>query len=149
MTVFRTAIVALYFALGAGPALANPAVSEAAEAARLVSAHRASHGLAPVRVDATLIRAAAIQSQAMAVQGVMSHDAAGAFPDRMRSTGVRSPAAENIGMGYSSLQHAFSGWQASHGHNVNMLNPQMTKIGLARAVGSNGQMFWTMVLSGR
>jgi uncharacterized protein YkwD len=131
------------------PAVADTTTQDAVQAARMVSAHRAAHGLPPVKADPTLNRAAAIQSQAMAAQGVMSHSAAGAFPDRMRSTGVRSPAAENIGMGYNSLQHAFSGWQASHGHNVNMLNPEMNKIGLARAVGANGQLFWTMVLSGR
>jgi uncharacterized protein YkwD len=131
------------------PAAADVTTQEATVAARMVSAHRASHGLPPVKVDPVLNRAAAIQSRAMAAQGVMSHDAAGAFPDRMRSTGVRSPAAENIGMGQTSVQHAFSIWQASHGHNVNMLNPEMNKIGLARAAGANGQLFWTMVLSGR
>lgn len=149
MIAFRTALVALSLCLGVSAACADTTTAEASQAARMVSAHRAAHGLSPVRVDPTLNRAAAIQSQAMAAQGVMSHSAAGAFPDRMRSTGVRSPAAENIGMGYNSLQHAFSGWQASHGHNVNMLNPEMNKIGLARAVGANGQLFWTMVLSGR
>ncbi len=123
--------------------------SEAAMAARLVSAHRAASGLPPVRVDVTLNRAAALQSQAMAAQGVMSHEVGGAFPDRMRATGVRSPAAENIGMGYVSLEHAFSGWRDSHGHNVNMLNPEMTRIGLARATGRDGRLYWTMVLSGR
>jgi uncharacterized protein YkwD len=149
MTAFRTALVALSISLGASAAFADAATSEASQAARMVSAHRAAHGLPPVKVDTRLNRAAVIQSQAMAAQGVMSHDAAGAFPDRMRATGVRSPAAENIGVGYNSLDHAFSGWQASHGHNVNMLNPEMNKIGLARAVGSDGRLFWTMVLSGR
>lgn len=148
MKAFASVLALALLALPPG-ARADVTTQEAAQAARMVSAHRAAHGLSPVRVDAALNRAAAIQSQAMAAQGVMSHDAAGAFPDRMRSTGVRSPAAENIGMGYNSLQHAFSGWQASHGHNVNMLNPEMNKIGLARAVGANGQLFWTMVLSGR
>lgn len=122
---------------------------EAAIAARMVSAHRAAHGLPPVKVDAALIRAASLQSEAMARQGIMSHEAAGAFPERMRASRVRSPAAENIGVGYASLEHAFSGWRASHGHNVNMLDPQMNKIGLARAVGADGRIFWTMVLSGR
>lgn len=149
MVVLRIALAVLAISSGATAALANPEASEAAQAARMVSAHRAAHGLPPVRVDATLNRAASIQSQAMAVQGWMSHDVAGAFPDRMRSSGVRSPAAENIGMGYNSLQHAFSGWQASHGHNINMLNPEMNSIGLAKAVGRNGQLFWTMVLSRR
>lgn len=121
---------------------------EVLQAVRLLSAHRASHGLPPVSMDANLVRAAAVQSRAMAAQGMMSHDAAGTFQDRMRSTGIRSPAAENIGVGYNSLEHAFSGWQASHGHNINMLNPSMRRVGVARAVASNGQIFWTMVLSG-
>ena len=137
------------FLAGAGPALAEVSTSQATTAARMVSAWRASHGLGGVRVDEALNRAASTQTQAMMAQGVMSHDAGGDFRARMRAHGVRAASAENIAMGQPSLDNVMSTWQGSWGHNANLLNPDMVRVGLARGITAAGQTYWTLVLSAR
>jgi uncharacterized protein YkwD len=142
-----TTIAALL--VSAAPAWADISTREATTAARMVSAWRASHGLNTVRVDDALNRAAATQTQAMMAQGVMSHDAGGDFRARMRAHGVRASSAENIAMGQPSVENVMSVWQGSWGHNANLLNPDMVRVGLAKGVTPAGQIYWTLVLSAR
>ncbi|MGL4325779.1 MAG: CAP domain-containing protein [Beijerinckiaceae bacterium] len=141
------ALSGLIMVLPVNGADASATTRDAAVIARMVSAHRAAHGLGPVRVDGKLNRAAQHHAEAMARQMVMSHDAGGDFSSRMDSFGVKGWSAENIAAGYRSANEAFSGWQTSYSHNTNMLKPMMTKIGLASSVGGDGRIYWTMVLS--
>ncbi len=143
LTAFAT------LAISVSPAIADVSTRDSSTAARMVSAWRASHGLSSVRVDEALNRAASTQTQAMMAQGVMSHDAGGDFRTRMRAHGVRASSAENIAMGQPSVQHVMSTWQGSWGHNANLLNPDMVRVGLARGVTAAGQIYWTLVLSAR
>ncbi len=147
----RTGLFIAFAALlaSAAPAFADVSTKDASTAARMVSAWRASHGLNSVRVDEALNRAASTQTQAMMAQGVMSHDAGGDFRARMRAHGVRASSAENIAMGQPSVQHVMSTWQGSWGHNANLLNPDMARVGLARGVTAAGTVYWTLVLSAR
>ena len=58
-------------------------------------------------------------------------------------------AAENVGGGYVSLEDAFAGWRKSKGHNKNMLMPDITVMGIARAdaAGSKYGTYWSLVLA--
>ena len=51
-------------------------------------------------------------------------------------------AAENIAKGHSSVTEVLDGWRASPGHRRNMLNREVTEMGLAQAAGNH----WVMVL---
>jgi uncharacterized protein YkwD len=140
--------------VAAEPAAANTppqgqavSTAEVSAAVRLVNAHRAAHGLGPVRSDASLTRAAADQTRAMMAAGFMSHSAGGEFGARMRAAGVRGTAAENLGVGYRDVGHAMQGWQGSSGHNANLLNPRITRIGFARSAGQ-GRAFYTLIMAG-
>lgn len=128
-------------------AQASSSTADASAVARMVSEHRAAHGLGPVKVDAKLNRVAQHHAEAMARQRVMSHDAGGDFNSRMDSFGVRGWSAENIAAGYRSAAEAVAGWQTSYSHNANMLKPMMRKIGMASSVGGDGRIYWTMVLA--
>jgi uncharacterized protein YkwD len=144
-----TCAALLAIALGTAPAIADISTMDAPLATRMVNGWRASHGLPPVKTDAILNRVAQIQTQAMMAQGVMSHDAGGDFRTRMRTNGVRGTAAENLAAGTPSIDQVMTMWQNSSGHNANLLNPEIARVGLAKGVTPTGYVYWTMVFASR
>ncbi|TXN23197.1 CAP domain-containing protein [Methylobacterium sp. WL9] len=119
-------------------------------AAAAISRYRAQYGLGPVQVDTGLTRAAAYAARANAAAGSLSHDAGGSFQARMALTGLgRSLKAENLGAGTATFDQTLAMWQASSGHNANLLLPQARRIGIAHAdaPGSSYGRFWALVVS--
>jgi uncharacterized protein YkwD len=155
---FRSALL-LALALAAVPVASAHAATKAgrgkaAPAARLspaaqaVNAFRRENGLGSVVDDATLLRAAQRQADAMASAGVMSHTVAGDFSDRMKQAGVKAAAAaENVAMGQRSLAEVMEDWKGSSGHRRNMLMSSATRIGVAQRIGPGGRLYWAMVLA--
>jgi uncharacterized protein YkwD len=121
---------------------AAPRPSEASAAAALISRYRAAYGLGPVRVDSKLNAAASQQARAIAQTGWLSH---GDFAGRMAAYGVRGKAAENLSVGIGSVEGVIAQWQASSGHNTNMLMPEFSRIGIARV--DSGRPYWALVLA--
>ncbi len=132
--------------------LAQPdATLDAAAAQSMISGYRSNNGLGPVAVDATLMQFANEQAHAMAARDKMDHDAARPFGDRIRSAGLGgSVAVENISAGYHTLAEAFSGWRDSPPHRANMLNRDVSRMGIAAvyAPKSKYKVFWALVLAG-
>lgn len=121
-------------------------------AARMLSAYRKRHGLGPVTIDPTLNRIAADHAVKMAQVGKLSHvvRGEGSFSRRLRTGGYDAGvAAENIGGGYPNLEEAFAGWRKSKPHDKNLLRPEVTVIGIARAdaAGSKYGAYWSLVLA--
>jgi uncharacterized protein YkwD len=118
--------------------------TDAATAASLISAYRASRGLSPVSVDSRLNQAAEHQARAVAAAGTLSH---GSFAGRMEQYGVLGYSAENLSAGSSTVDGAINRWRASAGHDSNLLMPQARRIGLARADANGGYgRYWALVL---
>ncbi|MXQ13003.1 CAP domain-containing protein [Microvirga makkahensis] len=149
--LFISALVALALSgcagntsLTGGDAVLASSTSDAAAAARLISAYRASKGLSPVSVDPKLNEAAEYQARVVAAAGKLSH---GNFASRMDKFGVMGYAAENLSAGSDTVDGVIGRWKASPGHNVNLLMPQARKIGLARADANNRYgRYWALVL---
>src|SRR6202521_2018257 len=86
----------------------------------MISQYRREHGLPAVKTDPQLTAIAERQAKAMAASGIMDHDVAGSFGSRV--AGVRTGmAAENIAAGQRTWAETFRMWQASPGHNANLL----------------------------
>jgi uncharacterized protein YkwD len=58
-------------------------------------------------------------------------------------------AVENIAAGYHTLAEAISGWRDSPPHRANMLNADVTRMGIATAYApkSKYKVFWTLILA--
>ncbi|ACA18731.1 SCP-like extracellular [Methylobacterium sp. 4-46] len=128
----------------------NQVILDEAAAAAAISRYRASHGLGPVVVDPSLIRAASLQAEANARAGLLSHEIAGSFDSRLKRAGLGGRyAAENLSAGSETFDAVLRRWQASPEHNRNMLMPQVRRIGVARvdAPGSRYKRFWALILS--
>ena len=124
---------------------------DAAAAASMISGYRGNNGLPLVTVDAELMRMAAEQARAMAARDRMDHDIGRPFQERIKNSPFAgSVAVENISAGYHTLAEAFSGWRDSPPHRANMLNPGVTRLGIAAAYAPNSKykVFWALILAG-
>ncbi|MCJ2084080.1 CAP domain-containing protein [Methylobacterium sp. J-090] len=120
-------------------------------AAVAISRYRAQHGLGPVAIDTSLIRAASYQAASNAKAGRLSHEIGGTFNARMAEAGFgRAYAAENLSAGSNTFDEVLARWKASPEHNKNMLMPQLKRVGIARvdAPGTRYKRFWALVLAG-
>jgi uncharacterized protein YkwD len=125
--------------LFAGAATASAAGLTSTEAGLLgaVNQTRAAYGLAPVRFDATLERAARAHSADMLRHAYFAH---GAFAQRLQAFGARGPfVGENLAWGSGNLAapgSIVSAWLASPEHRANLLRPTFRWIGIGALAGT-------------
>lgn len=121
---------------------------DAKAAQSMISGYRHNNGLGPVSIDPQLMKLAQEQAQAMASRNKLGHDVWRPFTERIRAFDA-SVAAENVAAGYDNLAEAFSGWRESPAHRANMLNPGVTKMGIAAvyAPQSRYKVFWSLILA--
>jgi uncharacterized protein YkwD len=129
----------------------TPMHVDAGRTASLISAYRAQHGLGPVHVDSRLMAAATSYARTMGEHDKINHRIGGSLPKRISAAGYDwGAAAENLAAGYSSLDEAMAGWKASAGHRANLLNRQVTEIGVgavATPKGSKYRNYWALILA--
>jgi len=123
---------------------------DANAAQSMISGYRANNGLGPVTIDPELMKLASEQAHAMAARDKLDHDAGRPFQERIQKSGFdASVAVENISAGYHTLAEAFSGWRDSPPHRANMLNRNVTRMGIAAvyAPQSKYKVFWALILA--
>jgi len=117
-------------------ALVLPATAAAASTSETSLLHemnrvRAEHGLAPLRFDSHLQRAARAHSREMIATDTFSH---GAFGSRMLLFAVTgSVAGENLAWGTGSRgrpRGIVAAWLASPEHRANLLRPSFVRVGV-------------------
>ena len=119
-----------------------------------VNGARTTRGLAPLRIDPALERAARSWSAQLLAANAFTH---GAFAQRMQTFHVRGPAmGENLGWGsgpYATAQSMVRMWLKSPGHRANLLRPGYRRIGIGTAWGTfqgePGAMIATADFAGR
>ena len=124
-----------------------------AERARdLVNAYRKEKGLRPLKLQPALTEAARAHSRDLAKWDRISHYGSdGSNPwDRVKRAGYSARlAAENVGTGQVTIEEVMKGWQASPGHNKNLLLPEAEHMGIALVQDSKTEFktFWTLVIA--
>lgn len=118
----------------------------------LINAYRGQNGLPPLRHDTELDAVSQKMARHIAERDSMdtwAHSAFGLSQRLDKASYANYAAAENLGAGYADLPAAFRGWQGSEGHNKNLLNPYVTRVGIARTNRNNGKWrnFWVMTLA--
>jgi hypothetical protein len=124
--------------------------AQAEDITSMISQYRRSHGLSAVKTDAKLTAVAQRQAQAMAQSGIMDHDVAGPFANRVAGANVVS-GAENIAAGTRTWADTLRIWKESPGHNKNLLRPDADLLGVAVARNESTRMkvYWAMVIGRR
>jgi len=112
----------------------------------LTNIERANHGVSPLAWNGSLAHAARLHSEDMAQNAFMSHTGSdGSTPwERMDRVGFRySSAAENVFSGQRSPEQVVSTWMGSDGHRRNILDPNLTELGVGVAGDRWTQKFGT------
>ena len=121
-----------------------------AEVVAKVSAYRRSHGLSPVAIDPGLMVLAQAQATAMASQNQLSHTISGSLDHRLNAAHhPKGYAVENVSAGYADADAAVAGWQRSPGHNANLLDSHMRRLGIAAAdaPGTRFKTYWALMMT--
>lgn len=117
----------------------------------LLNAERTKNGLTPLVNDSSLTNLARLKSSDMVAKNYFSHTSPTyGTPAQMLSRYVVSYRlyAENIAQGASAYSiHAM--WMASAGHRANILNPQLTRVGIGVARSSTGTYTATQLFIAR
>ena len=133
---FRRSVVGLALACALA-ATATHALSASADEryaqrlGELVNDHRASRGAAELVVDSGLAALAREHSESMARAKRMSHDG---FQSRFSRSGY-GLCVENVGWNYRVPQRQLDAWRASPGHERNLLDPRLMRMGAGEASG--------------
>ena len=89
-------------------------------------------------------------SRTMAARDKVDHNVGKASKQRIRGgSSDAKVAVENVSAGYHTLAEAFSGWRDSPPHRANMLNKDVTRMGIAAVYSpkSKYKVFWTLILA--
>ena len=114
--------------------------------------YRKQHGLGALKLNEKLIKAAQVHVLDMAEHGIISHKGTDGsrHGDRVQRQGYYfSIAAENVAAGQHNWDKVFKAWQDSPDHNVNLLNAEVTELGIAMAYEGDTtyQTYWGMLLA--
>lgn len=116
-----------------------------AKVVELTNARRAAVGCPPLTVDRRLRAAAQAYSEEMATGNYFGHTArSGLSPfDRITAAGYDfTVAAENIGAGQRTPAAVVADWMASPAHRANIVDCELTQIGVGRATGGDYGTYW-------
>jgi uncharacterized protein YkwD len=117
----------------------------------LINSYRRQKGLRPLMLQPALTEAAREHSRDLAKWDRISHFGSdGSNPwDRVKRVGYNAKvAAENVGTGQASMEEVLKGWQASPGHNKNLLIADAQHMGIAMVHDPKTEFktFWTLVV---
>ncbi|KGX87343.1 SafA/ExsA family spore coat assembly protein [Pontibacillus litoralis] len=118
------------------------------EVIRLTNAERAKYGLPALRGNWELSRVARYKSRDMRDNNYFSHTSPvyGSPFQMMRNFNISyEKAAENIAAGQTSPQQVVQGWMDSSGHRKNILDKNVTHIGVGYAKGGSYGHYWTQM----
>jgi hypothetical protein len=126
---------------------------------QLTNAFRKEQGLAEVKLNAILRKAADEFARYLARTGTFSHTADGREPhDRVKAAGYAyCITSENLAFNYDTrgfetrqlARDAVEGWKSSPGHRKNMVEPNVIEIGVAVAKAPREEKYLSVQLFGR
>lgn len=112
----------------------------------LTNQARTEAGIAALQYDEKMADVARAHSADMDARGFFEHnnpDEKTPF-DRMKAAGFRySYAAENIAWNQRTPEAVMQSWMNSPGHRANILNENLTHIGIGLHIAENGSYYWT------
>jgi uncharacterized protein YkwD len=126
--------------------------SDSAAALRVINDYRAKKGLQPLTLDAKASEAAEVLAKDMAKHDRMSHSGPNGADVGKRLIAVGysySLAAENVGVGQTSLSAMIDGWKKSPPQSKNMLLADAKNVGIGHEYKPDTKYknFWTLVIA--
>ncbi|SFM01209.1 CAP domain-containing protein [Salibacterium qingdaonense] len=116
-----------------------------AEVIALTNEERTKRGLNPLQENGTVAETAQAKSEDMAANDYFAHQSPtyGSPFQMLKEYGADfQAAAENIAAGQTTPEQAVEGWMNSEGHRKNILNEELTHIGIGYEENGN---YWTQM----
>ena len=114
----------------------------------LVNAERAKEGLAALKMDATISKAALVRAKETEISFSHTRPNGSNFSTALTEQGVSyRGAGENIAWGQKSPEEVMKGWMNSPGHRANILNKSYTTIGVGNYQNASGTNYWTQLFT--
>lgn len=111
----------------------------------LINALRLARGMAALRQNDALGRAAQAHAGWMAAHRTMTHVGEGDHVYRAQRAGYWGPVGENVAAGQRTPAEVYSSWVNSPGHRKIMLDDYVDA-GVGQAVGADGLWYWCLVV---
>ena len=125
----------------------QPAGDAAGQVVALVNAERAQAGCGSVTADSALAAVARAHSADMRDRGFFDHvNPDGLDPFARAAAAGLSARAENIARGQQDAAAVMAAWMNSSGHRANILDCDLTRLGVGVATGGNGP-YWTQLFA--
>lgn len=130
------------------------------EIVALSNKERKKHGLAPLKWDESLAYAARYHAQDMATKNYFEHDSydrsngslrkSCTIFERIEAFATYGYLAENISAGKTDPKEVVAGWMNSPGHRKNILNKNMTLLGVGYFEGDDSDYtyYWVQNFGG-
>ena len=121
------------------------ALTDAEMVLALVNEARKENGLNELILNDALNQAAFLHSEDMLTNDYFSHEGLNGsrFWERTEAVGYTgSPRGENIAAGQRTPEIVHNAWMESDGHRANILNANITEMGLGRSSSGN---YWTQI----
>ncbi|MBB6451810.1 putative YkwD family protein/spore coat assembly protein SafA [Salirhabdus euzebyi] len=118
------------------------------QVAKITNNYRAQNGLPALTFDWQLARVARYKSVDMRDQGYFAHDSPtyGSPFTMIKNFGISyTRASENIAAGQRTPDEVVRSWMNSPGHKKNILDPNVTHIGVGYAKGGSYGHYWTQM----
>lgn len=114
----------------------------------LVNRVRTQEGLGSLELNEHLNEAAQTQADHQASIQTMTHEGLGGLEERVSDTGYQwRMVAENVATGQLSHTQVMTGWVNSPGHYANIIHPDLTEMGFAMTIGSDGRTYFAQVFA--
>jgi len=127
LAVLAMALAGVGFNVRAAAAEAALPRDYIAQLAGLINDYRQAQGLGPLTLTQELGSLAHEHSASMASQHLLSHEG---FRARFQRAGSKL-CVENVGSNYATPEGLFAGWRLSPAHHRNLVEPQVSRMGLA------------------
>lgn len=119
---------------------------------QLTNQERKKQGLPGLQSDSQLLKVAQTKSDDMAKNNYFSHTSPtyGSPFQMLKTFGVSySTAAENIAAGQKTPEQVVNSWMNSAGHRQNILNKNVTHIGVGYSKDETKGSYWTQIFIGK
>lgn len=125
----------------------SPNSDFAEEVIKLINEERKKNGVAPLKIDNTLMNNAYTRSTELETNfGHQRPNGEQGYTFALKLD--YSIVGENIAAGQTSPKEVVDSWMSSAGHRSNILNPEFTNTGVGCYMASDGWIYWTQLFGG-
>lgn len=139
-------IIALFIVFLFTPKIKQVSISNETLMLELINAERVQKRLPPLKLNKILNQASLSHALEMAGTNTLSHEVGGSLTNRLKYFKYNwMTCAENIAFNQLDVNEAMVDWMNSSGHRRNILNSDVTELGVGIALSKNKKPYYCTI----